>query len=585
MKEESNYPKSPFIKLFDEKKSFNYKIIKEGTYPPAEQLCYTQNPKHPIPHGYIVETQHTKKHIVECSIEYVEVKPLFRIRFGTNFSREVYSLETSTDAACKYYQVYLFLLLSIEKERKIRPLEINSRIRPFNELNYFTKRRKMLSLSQHILDIVEAEKENKFHPTDQIELNQIKFKTCNGLYEINFGQLDKMKERKKIEAVVKSLDKGHISREAYRSLARIEPNIPREGAVSDARQRINSEMKKVISLTLVNLSQPTVFDPITEEPDITNNIIITNMLESIGKEGQRRVTDILNYIVPSYIKQGILIPEVSTLHIQISGDGRNVGRKVKHVMIVMTLLNNLSGLQKLENYYTLVLYLGAETYESLKNVLVPLISDLCNLKKNGFNQIDGNHWPVELYFSSDWKFLAICLGIKAANAQYFCPWCDCRKDEINTKSKIINKSMDNIKKNYNQTNGHVKEPLFHMIPLKNWVCDEDEEIWKIKILSEMQRLKISFYFWREKTNNNLSYTLLMGPDKLKILKEFDLSAVFQSKTRAEQIRALWNQFYKLYLLMQDKTTTKETFCHESQAWLDEFLAPSTGHLNKNNFVR
>ncbi|CAG8556134.1 12956_t:CDS:2, partial [Rhizophagus irregularis] len=131
-----------------------------------------------------------------------KAKPLFRIRFGTNFSREVYSLETSTDAACKYYQ-----LLSIEKERKTRPLKINSRIRPFSELSYSTKRRKMLSLSQHILDIVEAEKENKFHPTDQIELNQIKFKTCNGLYEINFGQLDKMKEIKKIEAVVKSLDK------------------------------------------------------------------------------------------------------------------------------------------------------------------------------------------------------------------------------------------------------------------------------------------------------------------------------------------------------------------------------------------
>ncbi|PKK64078.1 hypothetical protein RhiirC2_114303 [Rhizophagus irregularis] len=91
----------------------------------------------------------------------------------------------------------LKLVLSIEKERKTRPLEINSRIRPFSELSYSTKRHKMLSLSQHILDIVEAEKENKFHPTDQIELNQIKFKTCNGLYEINFGQPDKMKEIKK----------------------------------------------------------------------------------------------------------------------------------------------------------------------------------------------------------------------------------------------------------------------------------------------------------------------------------------------------------------------------------------------------
>ena len=89
------------------------------------------------------------------------------------------------------------------------------------------------------------------------------------------------------------------------------------------------------------------------------------MLESIVKVGQRRISDVLNYIIPLYVKQGILIPEISTLHIRISGDGRNVGRKVKHVMIViMTLLNNLNGLQKPENYYTLVLYPGAEIYDS-----------------------------------------------------------------------------------------------------------------------------------------------------------------------------------------------------------------------------
>ena len=107
MKEESNYPESPFIRLFDNKKSFYYEIIKEGTYPSADQLRYTRNPKHPIPHGYIVKTQHAKKHTVECSIEYIEAKPLFKIHFGVNFTQEVYSSETSTDAACKYYQVHL----------------------------------------------------------------------------------------------------------------------------------------------------------------------------------------------------------------------------------------------------------------------------------------------------------------------------------------------------------------------------------------------------------------------------------------------------------------------------------------------
>src|ERR1700756_1906712 len=107
MKEEAIILKVPLLGFLIIKKSFYYEIIKEGTYPSADQLCYTRNPKHPIPHGYIVKTQHAKKHIVECSIEYMEAKPLFKIRFGVNFTQEVYSSETSTDAACKYYQVCL----------------------------------------------------------------------------------------------------------------------------------------------------------------------------------------------------------------------------------------------------------------------------------------------------------------------------------------------------------------------------------------------------------------------------------------------------------------------------------------------
>jgi hypothetical protein len=116
MKEDSAYPTSPFIKLFDNKRTFYYKIIKEGTYPLTNQLHYTRNPKHPIPHNYIVETQYGKaKHTVECSINYVEGKPLFKIRFGKNFAKEVCSSESSTVTACKYYQVQPseFLLLSM----------------------------------------------------------------------------------------------------------------------------------------------------------------------------------------------------------------------------------------------------------------------------------------------------------------------------------------------------------------------------------------------------------------------------------------------------------------------------------------
>jgi hypothetical protein len=69
MKEESTYPKSSFIKLFDNKRTFFYEIIKEETYPLTEQLHYTRNLKHPIPHNYVVKTQYGKAmYTVECSI-------------------------------------------------------------------------------------------------------------------------------------------------------------------------------------------------------------------------------------------------------------------------------------------------------------------------------------------------------------------------------------------------------------------------------------------------------------------------------------------------------------------------------------
>ncbi|CAG8568392.1 1970_t:CDS:2 [Diversispora eburnea] len=82
-------------------------------------------------------------------------------------------------------------------------------------------------------------------------------------------------------------------------------------------------------------------------------------------------------------------------------NGRNVRRKVKHVIITVALLNDIEKLHKSESHHTLVLYSGSENYESLYNSLVPLVSDFQNLKENGFHQIGDIIWNVELYFNSD----------------------------------------------------------------------------------------------------------------------------------------------------------------------------------------
>ncbi|CAG8783121.1 17926_t:CDS:1, partial [Cetraspora pellucida] len=102
---ESNYPQSPFIKLFDKNRTFYYNIIKEGTYLLSNQCYYTKYSKHPIPNNYIVKTQHGKaKHLTKCSIQYKNKKPQFTIQFGLNFTSKVQSFKFATDAACQYYK-------------------------------------------------------------------------------------------------------------------------------------------------------------------------------------------------------------------------------------------------------------------------------------------------------------------------------------------------------------------------------------------------------------------------------------------------------------------------------------------------
>ncbi|RIB27053.1 hypothetical protein C2G38_2261358 [Gigaspora rosea] len=544
--EESNYPEDPNIVLKDDSQIFKYYIIKEGVYPPKHKLKYTRRPaKHSIPHNYIVQIMYSKKnYIVECSIYYVDDKPLYQIYFGKDLEKSVKSDQSPSHAAHLYCQALaedisneninaknsklsgplLFGLRckSVEAVRKTLPSNEFVQLKPFDNYSASTQRKRILGLEEQLREFVEEEKENFFHPNDSIVLKQAKF-------EINNCTLISIMEK------------------AYRSLAKLDKSLIRAGAIYDMRQEITHKVNEKIPISLVDIDQPTIFEPITEEADITDPTIVSNVVTSIRKGGHRRITDILNYIIPLYVQKEVLKPD-STLYLRISGDGRNVGKKAKHVMLTVVLLNNLDKLHKPESHYTLVLFPGTENYYTLQNALAPLISDLQILSEQVFYEIGGRHWNVELYFSSDWKFLAICLGMNAANSKYFCPWCHCSKENLtNTiEYSIISKDMEKIKESCATFNGHIRPSLFNMIPIKHWVCDSlhvmlriTDRLWELflsdlqrselnentqeLILTEMKRLGVSFHFWIDQQTQSLKYTLLMGPDKLNILKNFDFT--------------------------------------------------------------
>ncbi|RHZ50864.1 hypothetical protein Glove_490g30 [Diversispora epigaea] len=91
-------------------------------YPPKYQLVYTKKPESfPIPHQYKVKTIHRKKkYQVECSIEYVDGKPLYNVQFGENMEYNVCSTNSSSGAGNKY----ITALLMLEKNKTLTEEDI-----------------------------------------------------------------------------------------------------------------------------------------------------------------------------------------------------------------------------------------------------------------------------------------------------------------------------------------------------------------------------------------------------------------------------------------------------------------------------
>ena len=103
-------------------------------------------------------------------------------------------------------------------------------------------------------------------------------------------------------------------------------------------------------------------------------------------------------------------------------------KKVKHVIVTCVILDNKKNLHISDNHFVIILYSGNENYDSLKNAMSLFLDELHELKDYGL-KINRIRWRVNLYFSSDWKFLCICLGFNNANSKYFCPWCETSKDK------------------------------------------------------------------------------------------------------------------------------------------------------------
>lgn len=120
--------------------------------------------------------------------------------------------------------------------------------------------------------------------------------------------------------------------------------------------------------------------------------------------------------------------------------------------------------------------------DDLSESLEDIQNEIKDLKYVEVNDVE---YEMEYFLRADWKFLALCVGIQAANAKHSRIWCMCPSDDwynigkswsITDKAKgarTIQKiqELSKQKKRGAQKYGCARQPLFPSIPIDHVIPD------------------------------------------------------------------------------------------------------------------
>ncbi|CAG8754853.1 10931_t:CDS:2, partial [Racocetra fulgida] len=366
--------------------------------------------KHKILDNYLVQTRWGRgrsKHIIECEVKYEINKPVFIIRFEDNGQKFVIeSKDSSTKAANEYLQkrnpntqakvsgVHVFGLnaTNVEKERE-KKIHSHS-FKPFHMLSESMKTKRFHAFSTQVDTAFKNVIPKFYNLIDQPALQELRFNVQEKDYVVSFHK-NREKNNQHTEAITKIIDQSPISRDVYRKLAALQYELPHDHAILSTRKKINEEMSQQIPISILNITDiPLTFIAINESSDINDPEIEEEMLKYIGKAGYRHITDILLFLIPGLVDHKVLNINNPVIHICISGDSRNVGRKIKHVMITYVILDDISNLYNADYHHTIILCPGSENYDLLKKVTAPVVSELDNLIKNRLDDFTGIKWKI-----------------------------------------------------------------------------------------------------------------------------------------------------------------------------------------------
>lgn len=184
-------------------------------------------------------------------------------------------------------------------------------------------------------------KKNKFtSPSEEIiaTIEAIILKINGEIVELHFHSDNITDFTQHLDSIIRACDETLISRDGYRKLAKVIPHLTREYVIEKRRNEITKTMKTLIPIKSFNIQNVNFDDDNNNENQDVSGIEFND--DDVGNGAYRSIISLLDIIVPILTTSTPPVLKVGDkINIKLSGDGRNVGRKQKHVMLTMCILN------------------------------------------------------------------------------------------------------------------------------------------------------------------------------------------------------------------------------------------------------
>lgn len=190
-----------------------------------------------------------------------------------------------------------------------------------------------------------------------VQLESAVFKTQPENFNLIFNEDSIDEINKKMDAIVKVCDESFISRDNYRQLTQVIPEMERQYKIEQHRIKITNQINLSMPITNFSINESDLDNVNEEESYSSTNEIVNNnaelLINNSGVGAYRSITSILKYLIPTLKSSNppILNPN-DIIFIKIGADGRRVGRRQNHVIFTFCILNEKNNVLSPKHQYT-----------------------------------------------------------------------------------------------------------------------------------------------------------------------------------------------------------------------------------------